>query len=666
MDWVQYLAGKGFVGRRATGAEVVYPCFFDCNEPSDSRKRKLYVNADTGLYSCKVCVSEGNHVTLMRFFGDEPERPEDARSTRCLVVNSLNDPRVPTAVRDAITTGRRSEVLADATTAGEKFLAANDKALEYLLGPRRSLNPETIVNRRLGWASAQWPLTKHLPEERHYKRDDYVAAGLIAQSQTHPGEFYEYYRDRVLIPYIEGGRVVQLRGKDIDGRYYTPVGDSVYFYNVDSLQGATEAVIVEGEFDTMMLADLLATSDDERVRRLAVIGLAGTGALPEDFALRLAHLRRVFIATDPDIAGRKAAAKLKELLGARGHVVEFPELLTEKWLADGNELKDLDWTTWIGPLDAGVDEVANLFSIPGRLANAMQALIAYRNQPTSGLKTGFRGLDDAFLPGLLPGQVMVALAKTGVGKTIFLCNLAYNMRGKRVLYITLEMTREEIWVRIARIHRFYEPYASDETIARAYANLEICDANRLNESDFALLVEEYQERQGVTPDVVFVDYLGYYARGRQGGSQYEKTTDAIMQLKAEAKRHKVCVVTPAQVNRGAQDGKPIDVDDARDSGAIEETADLLVALWRSDDALDLNKGGVPTAKLHLKILKSRHGNKDRVFILQMGLMSLVVVDDISSLAVRAARESHAVFRGETYEMWLATIRNKDQEISHVR
>jgi 5S rRNA maturation endonuclease (ribonuclease M5) len=43
---------------------------------------------------------------------------------------------------------------------------------------------------------------------------------------------------------------------------------------------------------------------------MAVIGLAGTGALPEDFDSRLSHLKRVFIATDPDEPGRKAAEKL--------------------------------------------------------------------------------------------------------------------------------------------------------------------------------------------------------------------------------------------------------------------------------------------------------------------------------------------------------------------
>ena len=75
-DWAAYLASKGFHGRPSTGNEVAYPCFFDCNEPSDSRKRKLYVNAESGLYSCKVCISEGNGVTLMKHFGDEPEKAD--------------------------------------------------------------------------------------------------------------------------------------------------------------------------------------------------------------------------------------------------------------------------------------------------------------------------------------------------------------------------------------------------------------------------------------------------------------------------------------------------------------------------------------------------------------------------------------------------------------
>lgn len=646
MDWVQYLAGKGLHGRRATGAEVAYPCFFDCQEPADSRKRKLYVNADTGLYSCKVCVSEGNHVLLQRHFGDEPE-PETNGHSRALVTTDLSQ------TRNRIAVGRRSEVLIDAVAVGEEHLTHNDHVMDYLLGEARHLSPETIVTRRLGWASRQWHLTKQLPHEKGYREEDLLASGLLAKSEG--GGLYEYYQDRILIPYVLDGRIVQIRGKDINGRYYTPIGDPVYFFNADSLVGATEAVLVEGEFDTMMLADLLLTSSESRVRNMAVVGLAGTGAIPDDFHQRLSHLKRIFIATDPDEPGRKAAAKLQERLGVRGIVIEWPSALVEAWVAAGHHLKDLDWTTWIGQIGAGVEEVSDLLKVKGMLKSARQALVLHRSRPTSGMKTGFTGLDAAFLPGLLPGQVMVMLAKTGVGKTVLLCNLAYNLRRKRVLFITLEMTAEEIWVRLARIYRFYEPYASDDTVAAAYAQLRICDANRLTEEAFRGLVEEYTDDVGDKPEIAFVDYLGYYARGRPGGSQYEKVGDAIMQLKAEAKLHGFAIITPAQVNRGALDGKPLDTDDARDSGAVEETADLLVGVWRSDDALDVQ--GVPNGKLHMKILKSRHGNKDRVFLLQMGLMSLVVIDDTSPYAERARRESTAIFRGETYDGYLAGIRN---------
>jgi hypothetical protein len=617
---------------------VTYPCFFDCNEPPDSKKKKLYVNADSGLYSCKVCVSEGNHVQLMRHFGDEPEK---------------------TGV-DAVVVGRRSEVLEAVTDLGEQMLTQNEDVLDYLLGPRRGLSPEAIVERRIGYASKQWPLTKQLPD---FTEKDLRSAGLYGIRRNDAGTetgTYEFHTDRVLIPYIQDGRVVQVRGKDIFGRYYTPDGDPVYLYNVDSLKGATEAVLVEGEFDCIMLAELLSTSGQDRIRNMAVIGLAGTGAIPEDFDQRLAGLKRIFIATDPDAPGRKAADKLAERIGDRAVIMQWPAAVVEQAQAAGMEMKDLDWTTWIHKLGATVQQVADSLKVRGRLSTLIEALAGHRSRPTSGLKLGFTGLDAAFLPGLLPGQVMVMLAKTGVGKTVLLCNLAYNMRRKNVLFITLEMTKEEIWVRLARIYRFYEPFTSDDSIAAAYANLRICDANRLDEAAFQALVDEYTEDVGTKPDIVFVDYLGYYARGRRGNSSYEKTSDAIMQLKAEAKRHGLSIITPAQVNRGATDGKPIDTDDARDSGAVEETADLLVGVWRSDDALDVT--GLPNAKLHMKILKSRHGNKDRVFLMQMGLMSLVVVDDTSPHAYAAKRESDAIFRGMTYDSWLTERRNHQPEL----
>lgn len=630
VDWLSYLSGKGFRGRHATGAEVAFPCFFDCNEPSDSRKRKLYINTDEGLYSCKVCGAEGNGKQLMAAFGDEPEK-------------------------EAPPTGRRSVALEAAVALGEKMLGNNDDALMYLLGQRRGLSEETIIDRRLGWADRHWQLSRNLPD--HISGLDIEAAHLRHDNGG------EVFNNHVLIPYIEHGRVVQLRGKDINGRYYTAPGDSVRLYNADSLENATEVVMVEGEFDSIILADLLATAEDQRLQRMAVVGLAGTNAMPDDLDHRLRNCRRIFLGTDPDDPGRKAANKLADRFGERAFIMQWPQALLDKAAGEGLELSDVDWTTWISRYGATWQQVGELLRAPTRLATMASAGDLYRARPTTGWKLGFAQLDAAIHPGLLPGQILVFLAKTGVGKTIILCNLAYNLRHRRILFITLEMTAEEIYPRLARIYRFYNPWASDHEVEYAYRDLRICDHNRLSEQDFARLIEEYTEDVGEPPDLVFVDYLGYYARGRKGGSTYEKTSDAVMQLKAEAKSHRVGLITPAQVNRGAAEGKPVDLDDARDSGVIEETADFMVGVWRTDDALQDNANLPPNGKLHAKILKSRHGGKDRMFLLQMGLMSLVLVDDGSPYAGTARRESHAVFRGLTYEQWLQQQQNRQPALS---
>jgi hypothetical protein len=123
-----------------------------------------------------------------------------------------------------------------------------------------------------------------------------------------------------------------------------------------------------------------------------------------------------------------------------------------------------------------------------------------------------------------------------------------------------------------------------------------------------------------------------------------------MQLKAEAKKHRLVAIAPHQVNRSATDGRPIDADDARDSGVVEETADFLVALYRPDEALSLN--GQPSGMLKLGVLKSRHGNKDRVATLQMGLLSLVMVDGHGRHAKAAREEAHMAASGHTYDSYL--------------
>lgn len=626
-DIVEYLASKGYHGKVVSGGnEIAYPCFLGCGEPDHSTKRKLYVNAETGLYHCFVCEAFGGTTLLQRHFGDE-------QPTR-------TGPTGPVP-------GRRTAVLDAVVHAGQRYLAGDDDAMLYLVGENRWLPAQVILDRRLGYIDHR-SLVGSLPIGE-FTTADIEAANIVWASGPYVGR--DFYRDSILIPYIQNGRVVQVRGKSLrDGGYFTGPGDASHLYNADALRNADECIIVEGEFDTMMLADLLSRSPDLKVRNIAVVGIPGVHSLPEDLDAQLENVRRIYVGTDPDEAGRKAADRLVERFGARATKLDWPERLLREAQADGYKVKHIDWTLWIGRYGATWADVLVMLRQSSRLASMAEAGSRFRNRPNTGVKLGFAELDSWIHPGLLPGQVMVPLARTGTGKTVWCCNLAHNLHDRKVLYISLEQTQEEIYMRLARIERFYRWAATDEEVEYSLSDLRICDQNRLTPADFAQLIDEYGESVGAPPELVIIDYLGYYARGMKGGSPYEKTSSAIMQLKEEAKRHRLSIIAPHQVNRLAEKGKPLDASDARDSGVVEETADFMLGIFRPADALTTDgASAMPDGKLRLSLLKSRHGNADNTCSLQMGILSLVVLDAINPLARQAADEANLKHRGYTYE-----------------
>jgi replicative DNA helicase/5S rRNA maturation endonuclease (ribonuclease M5) len=600
------------------------------------------------------------------------------------------------------------------------------------------------------------------------------------------------------------------------GKYLTGPGEPPRVYNSESLDGAEEVIITEGEFDTMILAQTLADAPEERARRIAVIALPGTNAIPEELDDLLVDMKRIYIGFDSDDAGKKAAETLKERLGQRVRILTLP-------YEDGRKC---DWTEFLLPEQAGYhkhdhpyaghtwrDVLRLLSSAAGKriysVAEAGEAFRAYREQH-DGLRTGYTALDAAIRPGLLPGQVVIVLAKTGclagdteiavnragkgfkipiaklldrwegkkyawdhsiptyvqreqngvvrlvrlknawrsgikrtyllrtetgreiratdehpfltpdgwrklgeltvgsrvlvnggrscagqqvvaervvaienygeeetydlevedephnfmangfvvhnTGKTVFLCNLAVNMLEHKILFVSLEMTREEVYDRLQRIYLFHHPDASTRDVDIALSNIYICDENRLGSRDLGALANEFAVEADSPPVVVMVDYLGYYARGFPGHSPYEKVGNAVMELKAEAKAGRYVLIAPAQVNRGAKEGKPIDLDDARDAGQVEETADFLLALFRPDEGLAtdmLANGGTqpekpPSGRLNLSLLKSRHGGRGSQSSLQMDNLTLALVNDMTAAAKRAVDHNYLAFRGHEW------------------
>ena len=96
--------------------------------------------------------------------------------------------------------------------------------------------------------------------------DDLRSAG----GSTKEGQ--DFFANHITIPYFSHGDVVQFRGRALGSgpKYVTPSGEGARLFNADSLHGAKHAIIVEGEFDALMLVQALAGSVDRVLRATAV------------------------------------------------------------------------------------------------------------------------------------------------------------------------------------------------------------------------------------------------------------------------------------------------------------------------------------------------------------------------------------------------------------
>ena len=233
-----------------------------------------------------------------------------------------------------------------------------------------------------------------------------------------------------------------------------------------------------------------------------------------------------------------------------------------------------------------------------------------------GVPTGFIDLDN-LLTGLHPGELIVVGARPSMGKTSFAMNIASHAslkRGKSVAVFTLEMPREQIAMRML---------CSD-----AQVDMQRVRKGTLTDKDWSSLANSVQsmadapmyidDTAGITPsqlrsrcrrlkmdkglDLVVVDYLGQMkADGRVESRQLE-VSEISRQLKAIALDMKIPIIACAQLSRANKDRvdkRPV-LSDLRDSGSIEQDADVVMFLHREEyynkDTEDKNIGEVIISK----------------------------------------------------------------------
>jgi replicative DNA helicase len=217
----------------------------------------------------------------------------------------------------------------------------------------------------------------------------------------------------------------------------------------------------------------------------------------------------------------------------------------------------------------------------------------------TGIPTGFTDLD-SLTRGFQPGQLIVVAGRPAMGKSTLALDFARAAainHGRSVAIFSLEMSEDEIGMRVisaqARVglHHLRSQALSEDDwtkIARKMPDIEqarmhIDDSPGLTLADIRTRCRRLASRDGL--DLVIVDYLQLVTpAGRRGSSRQEDVAEISRSLKLLAKELRAPVVALSQLNRGSEqraDKKPM-VSDLRESGAIENDADMVILLHRED------------------------------------------------------------------------------------
>lgn len=191
---------------------------------------------------------------------------------------------------------------------------------------------------------------------------------------------------------------------------------------------------------------------------------------------------------------------------------------------------------------------------------------------------------------LVAGELGVVLADTGSGKTAVLQNMAIAAHPLKVLFFEIELPGSLMFERFISLQE-RQSGATVEGHFRAGGDFEnklhlshihVCTKSQLDVQKIQDLIERSEQKIGGRPAVVFIDYIGLV--GGKGNSRYERMSYIAEQLKIIAKATDTILIAACQIHRKHEDSTgEIYLHDAKDSGSIENSAGLVLGLWRDGE-----------------------------------------------------------------------------------
>ena len=224
--------------------------------------------------------------------------------------------------------------------------------------------------------------------------------------------------------------------------------------------------------------------------------------------------------------------------------------------------------------------------------------------------------------GGLPQKTLnIALAGTGVGKSLFMCHMAANClnQGRNVLYITLEMAEERIAERIDAnlmnisiddLHELPKQMFDDKIASIAKKTngqlvIKEYPTASAHSNHFRGLIKELAIKKSFKPDIIFVDYLNicassrFKANGNVNSYMYIKAI--AEELRGLAVETNVPIMSATQTTRSGFSNSDIGLEDTSESFGLPATADLMFALISNEELDELNQ-------IAVKQLKNRYND----------------------------------------------------------
>ena len=332
--------------------------------------------------------------------------------------------------------------------------------------------------------------------------------------------------------------------------------------------------------------------------------------------------------------------EVKETREITSNLIDTP--VESEWLLDTTEKWCRDRAIYLALMESisiadGQDEKKNRDAIPSILSNALavsfdnhvghdylndyEERFDFYHQTQERVPFDLEFFNKITKGGLCNKSLNIALAGTGVGKSLFMCHVASSclLQGKNVLYITLEMAEEKIAERIdanllnvpiqdiVELPKLMFENKVNKLAEKTQGSLIIKEypTASAHSGHFRALLNELALKKSFKPDIIFIDYLNICASSRYKSgvsvNSYSYIKSIAEELRGLAVEAQVPIVSATQTTRSGYGSSDVDLTDTSESFGLPATADLMFALISTEELEQLGQ-------IMVKQLKNRYND----------------------------------------------------------